>query len=262
MSCRSRHASRQEGVGLVELMVALVLSLFLLAGLFTIFFSTKRSYNDQQALSALQENQVMAASVFADTVRAAGYFPYGTTYASRSAAFPGNTTIYGTSVTWSTGQVVYATGTTASSSQNTLSIRLIPSAALNCLGSHANTPQTNTFSIDGAGDLECSVDGAHAQPFVSPLGNLGTNTSGGGVQDMKVMIGVAGAGGVSVDRYYAPDSVPAGDWQNARNVIVKITFFNPLFDNVNTPAAANVDGQGQPRYLTMTRVISLENLRQ
>lgn len=261
MSCRNQHAFRQMGVGLVELMVALVLSLFLLAGLFTIFFSTKRSYNDQQALSALQENQVLAASVLADTVRAAGYFPYGTTYASRSAAFPGNAT-YGASVTWAAGQVVYATGTTASSSQNTLSVRLIPSVALNCLGSYANTPQVNTFSVDGAGDLECSVNGAAAQPLVSPLGNLGTNTSGGGVQDMKVMIGVASGGGVSIDRYYAPNSVPTADWQNARNVTIRLTLFNPLFDSVNTPPGASIDGQGQPRYLTMTRVIGLENLRQ
>jgi type IV pilus assembly protein PilW len=257
-----RRARCESGAGLVELMVALVLSLFLLAGLFTIYFSTKQSYNDQYALSALQDNQVLAASVLADTMRAAGYFPYSSTVATRDAAFASNTSIFGTSATWSAGQVVYATGTTASTSHNTLTIRLVPSLALNCQGGSSNVVQQNTFSIDGNGDFECSIDGGHAEPLISPLSGLGTSTSGGGVQDMKVMIGVASGGGGSIDQYYAPNSLPAGDWTKARNVVVTLTFFNPLFDTVNTAVGTNRDSQGQPRYLQMTRVISLENLKQ
>ena len=254
--------SREQGVGLVELMVALVLSLFLLAGLFTIFFSTKSSYNDQQALAALQDNQTLASTILADTVRAAGYFPYSSTgLNSRDIAFPANGT-------WAAGQVVYATGTTAG--PDDLYVRLIPSQPLNCIGANGNTAQTNNFTIINTAasphSLACSVvqtgSAAQTSALVSPLASQGMNPSGGGVQNIQVKIGVSTSGGSSVDRYYAPSSMPAGGWLNARSVVVRLTFFNPLFDDVHTAAGTNVDSQGQPRYLTMTRVIRLENLQQ
>lgn len=262
--------SQQAGVGLVELMVAMVISLFLLAGLFTIFFSTRTTYDDQQALSALQDNETLAASILANTIRSAGYFPYGTTYADRNEAFPAAGT------TWAQGQVIAANTTTFilpgnnATTVDTLSVRMIPEAALNCLGQNSTSVQINTFSVlnNPAGSspysLACTVQpssgSATSSAVVSPLGMLGVNPNGGGIANMQVMIGVA-PNGDYVQQYYTPAQMTTTDWQNARTVIVTLTFFNPLFNAAQTPTA-NTDASGQPRYLKLTRVVRLENLAQ
>ncbi len=250
------------GLGLVELMIALVLSLFLLAGLLTVFLSTRRSYSDQQALSALQENQMLAASVLANTVRSAGYFLYSlTTTTSRLIAFPASGT------TWAAGQVISGTGGTAG--PDTLSIRLLPSSpALNCLGQSGALVQINTLSILTATppqSLACTAtDASMAQThaLVSPLGTTGRNANGSGIENMQVLIGVVPSGGTAVQHYYAPDNMSTADWLNARSVVVTLTFYNPLFDAAQTPTTATTDAQGQPRHLKMTRVIRMENLGQ
>lgn len=251
----------QSGLGLVELMIALVLSLFLLAGLLTVFLSTRRSYSDQQALSALQDNQVLAASVLTNTVRSAGYFLYSPPATiSRQVAFPANGTA------WAAGQVISGTGGTAG--PDTLAIRLLPSPALNCLGQSGTLVQVNTLKILTATppqSLACTAtdaSGGQTHALVSPLGTTGRNANGSGIENMQVLIGVGPSGGTVVQRYYAPDDMTTTDWLNARSVIATLTFYNPLFDATNTPTTATTDAQGQPRYLKMTRVIRMENLGQ
>ncbi len=254
----------QTGAGLVELLVALVLSLFLLAGLFTIFFSTRRSYDAAQALSALQDNQTLAAHILANTVRQAGFFPYSVTgYTSRSGAFPGNTTIMGTSATWSAGQVIYATGSSGGPDQ--LFMRIIPSlTTLNCLGHNSMTRQTNTFKLIDTKvsphSLACTVTGHPSSALVSPLGTLGTNPNGGGVQNMQVLIGISSGATSSVDQYLAPNQMTQADWLRARSVTLTLSFYNPLFNAVASASKTNIDRQGQPRFITLTQVIRLENL--
>lgn len=262
MNGRAVLKTRQIGMSLVELMVALVLSLFLLAGLFTIFFSVKTSYNSQTALAALQDNESLAASVLANTIQAAGYFPYNTTYTSRYEAFPAS------GATWAAGQVVYARSTPYGAA---LYLRLIPSQTLDCLGNNGTGVEVNEFSIltngSSANSLACTVSGAsgsHTSALVGPLNTLGTNSAGGGLQHMSVLIGVANNAGTSVDQYYTPTTMPAGAWVKARSIVMTLTFFNPLFDARHNPGTncATKDSQGQPRCLYLTRVISLENLKQ
>ncbi len=61
----------QRGLTLVELMVALALSLLLLAGTIQIFISSKQSYRVQDALSRLQENSRAAVDLLSRDIRAA-----------------------------------------------------------------------------------------------------------------------------------------------------------------------------------------------
>ncbi len=256
---------RQQGIGLVELMVALVISLFLLAGLFTVFYGMKRSYNNAQGLAGLQDNELLAASVLADTLHVAGYFPYSTTYASRDAALPANSTwAAGQAVTVGTGTLTLPDGNTTTF--NTISLRLIPQPpALDCLGNSATTVETNTFSILDTStspySLACGVDNNPRQAIVSPLGTTGFNPNGAGLANMRVLrVGVASNGGATVDEYLLPANMTTATWPDARTLTVRLTFFNPLFDAKHTPSGQNTDKQGQPRYLSITRVIRLENL--
>ena len=62
----------QAGMSLVELMVAVTLSLILMAGVIQVHVSSKASYQVQHELSALQENQRIAVELLNRDVRKAG----------------------------------------------------------------------------------------------------------------------------------------------------------------------------------------------
>jgi len=67
------HRGHQGGFSLVELMVALVVALVLLAGILQILLSNRESFGAQQALAGLQENSRLASFVIENVVAHAGY---------------------------------------------------------------------------------------------------------------------------------------------------------------------------------------------
>jgi len=75
---RARHMSdrvpngNERGLSLVELMVALVISLILLAGVIQIFISNKGTYTVDEELARLQENGRLSFNVLGREVRQAG----------------------------------------------------------------------------------------------------------------------------------------------------------------------------------------------
>jgi type IV pilus assembly protein PilW len=66
-------AMRQVGVSLVELMVAIALSLILLAGVMAIFSSSRTTYETTDRLSRLQENGRFALDSIMRDLRSSGY---------------------------------------------------------------------------------------------------------------------------------------------------------------------------------------------
>ena len=66
--------TRCRGFSLVELMVALVITLILLAGIGQIFLSSKKSYTLQDSLSRMQENGRYAMNTLSQDLRRAGYW--------------------------------------------------------------------------------------------------------------------------------------------------------------------------------------------
>jgi type IV pilus assembly protein PilW len=70
-SHRSDHA---YGFSLVELLVALAIGIFLLAGALTIFQQTRTQYRSIEAVSRLQESARYAMSVIENDLRLAGYW--------------------------------------------------------------------------------------------------------------------------------------------------------------------------------------------
>lgn len=63
----------QQGLTLVELMIAMLLGLFLLGGLLQIFISSRHTSTMQEGLSRLQENGRFAIDFLARDIRLAGY---------------------------------------------------------------------------------------------------------------------------------------------------------------------------------------------
>ena len=65
---------RQLGISLVEVLVASVISLFLLAGIIQVYLANKTSYSFTSAISRIQENGRFAMDIMAQDLRMAGYF--------------------------------------------------------------------------------------------------------------------------------------------------------------------------------------------
>jgi len=67
------NSYRQKGLTLVELMIALTLSLLLLAGVIQVFIANNQSYRMTEAHARLQENARFALNILTRDVRGAGY---------------------------------------------------------------------------------------------------------------------------------------------------------------------------------------------
>lgn len=69
----SPFVRRQRGLSLVEILVALVISLFLIAGVIQLFISSKQTYRNYDALSRLQENGRFALEAMSRDIRMASF---------------------------------------------------------------------------------------------------------------------------------------------------------------------------------------------
>ena len=74
MRARTPTRTRQLGLSLVELMVALVIGAVLIAGAFNVYISSKKSYGDNEAVSRLQETARFAMTVIEADVREGNYW--------------------------------------------------------------------------------------------------------------------------------------------------------------------------------------------
>lgn len=75
--CRTAVCSkhRQQGLSLIELMIAMVLGLIVITALLNIFVGTKRSTNFSDGLRTMQENGRYGIATLQEGIRLAGYSP-------------------------------------------------------------------------------------------------------------------------------------------------------------------------------------------
>ena len=83
--CMQSDMRRQRGLTLVELMIALMLSLVILGGLVGMFAANKRTYKIQAGLSRLQESGRFATQMLGQDLRGSGYWGCGTKNMDSSA---------------------------------------------------------------------------------------------------------------------------------------------------------------------------------
>lgn len=73
-----RLQTTMSGFSLIEIMVALGISLFIMAGIGYVYINSKQTYRTQEQLSRLQENGRLAFEYLARDIRMAGYWGCGT----------------------------------------------------------------------------------------------------------------------------------------------------------------------------------------
>lgn len=242
-SYRQSREQAQRGIGLVELMVALLIGLFLLAGLGALFLNMKQAFTSQDQLSQLQDNERLVLTILTTTVQAAGYYPDPLTNTAATDLPAATGTGYGS---FAAGQgVVGLTGSSGAS--DTITSRYVTASGdglMDCLGnvnpasSAANKLVMNTFTVSAAGELLCSTDG-------------GTTTTPlvGGVTSLKVLYATDTAGDGSALKYLDAAAVTSNSWwSQVRTARITVTLANPFFGQA-----------GQPASIAWTQVVNLMN---
>ena len=238
-----RGRARQGGMGLVELMVSITISLILMAGLMGIVFGTKENFTVQNQLAQLQDNERMAMSILTNVVQNAGYFASATTQ-SASTALPATGSFA------SAGQGITGTAGTATSSDQ-IAIRYLAGTSdgvADCLGatnaSGANQMDVNLIYVDTVKQqLVCSVQDGAAAAVTTVLAS--------GVSGMSVWYGVT-AGGTSAVQYLPAAGMTAANWNSVVSVKLVLSF---------VPPASTTGAKLLPSSMTvsLTRVIDLLN---
>jgi len=218
---------RQAGLSIVELMVAVAIGLFMMAGFTGSFLSMKRSFVAQDKLAELQDTERLALSVLTNTVRAAGYYPVDVgAYQAAETALPADSV-------FKAGQGIVGTNTAPAQTLSTRYVANDHEALTDCLGqtntSGAAAVIVNTYSISPRQELLCSLDGgATTTPLV------------GNVKSFSVMYGVDSAGVGNVDRYITADQVSAALlWPQVKTVQISVSFINPYASEPGEPATVD-----------------------
>jgi type IV pilus assembly protein PilW len=221
-------AARQGGFTLVELMIAIVISIFLAGGLVMMVQSTRNAFGNQNLLAQLQDNERLAMTFMTQIIESTGYFPDPVNNSS-------NLLLPATGVFANQGQGAF--GVFNAGAPDTVTIRYAAAAGdnnlFNCLGV-TNTAAaidvfTNTFAVvtvNGQPQLQCTAS--------SGLGTFAptTVTLVNGVTNLKVLYGVkrsvAASTGTCADTYLNASQMGSADWTNLCSVNVRITFTNPI----------------------------------
>lgn len=235
-----RTASRtaQAGLTLVEMMVAMVIGLLLLAGLVAVFTSMRTSFATTQALNKLVNDQRFATTVLTNSIDTAGYYPLTVrsvrgSFPNAQIAFPvETTTIGGQSLTFATaGQVVYGTGATSAGANDVIALRMVHGGGgispFNCLG-QAPSAATGTapartisvFWVDTAqNELKCATSSnpsgatlVGGQQLKGP-GIPSSPAIYGGVKSLRIEYGIDTDRDGSVDRYMSAQTLNSGAGQ-------------------------------------------------
>jgi type IV pilus assembly protein PilW len=217
---RKRSTHREHGLSLLELLIALTIGLFLLAGVVVLVSGLRNTSTTQTQLTQLQDAERLSMTLLTDVIQSAGYYPNPTTYTSVTA-------LPATPPFATAGQAVYGAWGGGGSNPDSISVQFATwqnDGILNCQGGSntagpSPTVYVNTFSLDTTtNQLQCSLNNGPAVGLVN------------GVQDMTILYGIDTSGGAScTDTYLNAAQVQAGNfWNSVCSVMVQLTFANPV----------------------------------
>lgn len=245
-SCGKHRAAR--GYSIVELMVAVTISVFLLAGLFTIMQGTRKTSDNERLLAQFQDNQRAALSLIGPVIESAAYYS-GPLTTDAASALPVSATYEPFSTA---GQGVYGVkGFNGQGDSLTLRFRANQvDGVMNCQGAiRPDGIYENQLSVNDLGQLVCSVNGGTQIPLAGSAQMR--------ITAMKVLYGVGSAlttpnSTGAIDAYLDATQMNANPiyWTNVFTVKVRLTFENPL---------AKQPGQSTRPTIDFTKVIALKS---
>jgi type IV pilus assembly protein PilW len=250
-----RVRATQRGYSLVELSVAMVIALFLLAGFLTVLQGTRRTSTNQNLLAQLQDNERIAMTMITNVIESAGYYPNPET-----SQFDQELPIRAPFV--KIGQAVTGLPNANATLGDMMTIRYNAGPSedvIDCVGdtnsgnAAGEARYVNQFAIQQPADptqppyLACSVDGGNT--FVKLVNN---------VSRMDILYGVSttatedNSTNGAVDSYLNAGAMSDSNWTNVYSVKVTLTFLNPLYSQPGKPVDPS-----QPQFITFSKIIGL-----
>lgn len=224
----------QAGLGLIELMVAATIGLFIALAIAVVYGNVKQAFNSQDQLAQLQDNERLALTMLSSTVELAGYFP-DPLVSTAAIDMPAASGTYGA---LAAGQgIVGVTG--AAPASDTITTRYVSASGdglMDCLGqtyaSGANQVILNYLSVNASNELTCavSVNGG----ALSAATALVSNVSG-----LSVLYGTDTSAPPSGNptRYLTATAVTAGTlWAQVKTARITLSLLNPFAGQPGQPA--------------------------
>lgn len=253
---------KQSGFSILEVFIAIVISMIMLAGVLQIFINSKNVYNLQTNFAQIQENGRFAAAYMARIIHLAGYRTPPTT----ASVFPEIDSVF-----ISPNSPVTGANNTGTNTSDSITVRYqgsgngtgTPDGTIrDCLNQpvDSNTIATSTFSITSNNELQCQA----VNPNASPSTNTQILISG--VESMQVLYGEDVDGDGTADRYV---SASFSGLQMSRVVSVRVSILllsNDPVDLIANSTSYNLLGQvytpTNTKYLRqlMTFTVVLRNL--
>lgn len=210
----------QQGLTLVEIMVALTISLLLMAGVIQVFLSNKVSHNLQNGLGRLQENARAAMDVLSRDISMAGYAAIGTTV---------------TAVTANTRDNVTANAELGFTVANGTASDLIEvgySSTTDCLGQATGGVAINRYYLDGT-NLMCLGSGSATPAIIAE-----------GIENMQILYGEDTDNDGVANRYINASNIAANPIVSVRIALLACTVENSGITDTNTYALLNAPAIG------------------
>jgi prepilin-type N-terminal cleavage/methylation domain-containing protein len=245
----SKHINlrHQQGLSLVELMVALVLGLLLMTGIIQVFLSSKQTYATNEAMARMQENGRFALEFMSRSARLAGYIePIYTGGKPLPLVRP-----------LCTGLVIPAelcTSNGAGNASDSVSFimqpPLVDGERRDCAGNTITGPTPlivnnsliiNQFSIIPAAGGNPAALACRAYNLTTSAWVAGDTwkTLVDGVDSIQVLYGInTGADARSANQYVSAERVGLNlaDWQNVRSVRISALANSVITTDATTPA--------------------------
>ncbi|MGQ0503212.1 MAG: PilW family protein [Panacagrimonas sp.] len=234
---------RQHGFSLVEMMIATVIGLIIMAGVLSVFLGSKQAFRTQEGMSQIQEGGRFIAYLVSPYVRLAGYLPdpraqtdpaqhfrgsWRAIFGSNDAFFPGGPITGNTSVKPGTDALM-VTYTADQGLRNCLNVGVSDKHLVTNVFYVSAPDATGLSSLNcGAGELAAGADPESAIGIKS----LGPQPLIQGVQDMQILYGEdtdaadddtldRDASGLFPNRYVNADAV--SDWERVVSVRITLT---------------------------------------
>jgi len=215
MIIRNRH---QAGLTLVELMIAMTLSLVLMLGVIQVFLSVRQTYSTNDSTSRMQESGRFALTFISNSVRLGGYLEPGST-------LPKPMAVQGPNCSGPDDTPCSSNGNGNASDSIAVAFQVPPDSSdsnkrRDCAGTeitsaNANKVLVNVFRVSD-GSLTCS------SYFLGETSWLSQNQAlVPGIDALQVLYGVSTDGNPeSVTRYVSADRV--SKWADVRAVRVAV----------------------------------------
>lgn len=211
MMPRIFNRQMQQGLTLIELMVAMTIGLLFLLALSALFLSFKQTSLHQGGVAQMQDDQRMAMTILSQVIQSAGYFPNPASASVSTALAADSTTVSG--VSFGAGQLIYGVDSGVASTPDTLYVRFQSAqndGVVNCQGGTNASATTATYINQLSASatslqLTCGLNGAAAVGVVGGVNLSAAATCNRvgyvGISNVKFLYGLDPAGSGSVTRY-------------------------------------------------------------